>query len=142
MMLWSVDHRAKVEFAHLATKSLEILPKKGPLSSKPSTPSNVWVKQPSPLLGLLIGVVAVSTASLFILLAFWLAGGFGWLDKFTRGLADSEIMAGLTFLGLLFIGQMLISLPFSIYDTFVIEEKYGFNKTTPMTGMIKAAGDT
>lgn len=74
-----------------------------------------------------------STASLFILLAFWLAGGFGWLDKFTRGLADSEIMVGLIFLGLLFIGQMLISLPFSIYDTFVIEEKYGFNKTTPTT---------
>lgn len=74
-----------------------------------------------------------STASLFILLAFWMAGGFGWLDKLARSLGTGELQAGLIFLSLLFLGQMVIGLPFSIYDTFVIEEKYGFNKTTPKT---------
>ncbi|WP_367873365.1 M48 family metallopeptidase [Luteolibacter sp. Populi] len=77
-----------------------------------------------------------STASLFILLTFWLAGGFGWLDRFARDIAPGELPAGLVFLGLLFVGQMLTQLPFSIYDTFVIEEKFGFNKTTPKTFVI------
>lgn len=77
--------------------------------------------------------VIQSTASLFILLAFWLGGGFGWLDKLARSMAGGELQAGLIFLSLLFLGQMILQLPFSIYDTFVIEEKYGFNKTTPKT---------
>jgi STE24 endopeptidase len=77
-----------------------------------------------------------SVASLFILLAFWLAGGFGWLDRFARGLVSGEIPSGLVFLGLLFLGHMIVHLPFSIYDTFVIEEKFGFNKTTPKTFVI------
>ncbi len=77
-----------------------------------------------------------STASLFVLLAFWLGGGFGWLDKLARSLGTGELQAGLIFLSLLFLGQMILSLPFSIYDTFVIEEKYGFNKTTPKTFVI------
>jgi STE24 endopeptidase len=77
-----------------------------------------------------------STFSLTVLLAFWTAGGFGWLDGFARGKAAGEIPAGLVFLGLLFVGHTLLHLPFSIYDTFVIEEKYGFNKTTPKTFVI------
>ena len=74
-----------------------------------------------------------SIFSLGVLLGFWFLGGFGWLDGFARGLAPGEITAGLIFLGLLFAGHMLLHLPFSIYDTFVIEEKFGFNKTTPAT---------
>jgi STE24 endopeptidase len=74
-----------------------------------------------------------STFSLAILLVFWTLGGFGWLDGIARGLISAEIPAGLVFLGLLFVGHTLIHLPFSIYDTFVIEEKFGFNKTTPKT---------
>ncbi len=72
-----------------------------------------------------------SVFSLTLLLVFWSLGGFGWLDRLARGLVSGEIPAGLLFLGLLFIGHMLLHLPFSIYDTFVIEEKFGFNKTTP-----------
>ncbi len=74
-----------------------------------------------------------SAFSLAVLLAFWFAGGFGWLDGLARSLVPGEIAAGLIFLGLLFLGHTLLHLPFSIYDTFVIEEKYGFNKTTPGT---------
>jgi STE24 endopeptidase len=74
-----------------------------------------------------------STFSLTTLLIFWSLGGFGWLDSLARGLVPGEIPAGLVFLGLLFLGHTLLHLPFSIHDTFVIEEKFGFNKTTPKT---------
>jgi STE24 endopeptidase len=77
-----------------------------------------------------------SSFSLATLLVFWTLGGFGWLDGVARGLVSAEIPAGLVFLGLLFVGQTLLHLPFSIYDTFVIEEKFGFNKTTPKTFVI------
>lgn len=77
-----------------------------------------------------------STFSLAVLLIFWTLGGFGWLDSSARSLVSGEIPAGLVFLGLLFAGHTLLHLPFSIYDTFVIEEKFGFNKTTPKTFVI------
>ncbi len=73
-----------------------------------------------------------SSFSLMTLLVFWFLGGFSWLDQLTRNwLPDSPIYAGCAFLGLLFLGHHLLSLPLAIYDTFVIEEKFGFNKTTP-----------
>ena len=43
------------------------------------------------------------------------------------------MVAGLIFLALLFLGQSVVSLPFTIYDTFVIEQKFGFNRVTPAT---------
>lgn len=72
-----------------------------------------------------------STFSLIVLLAFWFLGGFNWLDDIVRAYFDSEIWRGLVFIGALVVANSIISLPFSIYSTFVIEEKYGFNKTTP-----------
>ncbi len=74
-----------------------------------------------------------STASLALLLVFWSLGGFGWLDDLARSLATSPVVAGLVFLSLLMLGQSVISLPFSVYDTFVIEQKFGFNRSTPAT---------
>ncbi len=74
-----------------------------------------------------------STVSLAVLLVFWALGGFAWLDEFARSLSPSSVVAGLIFLSLLMLGQSLISLPFSIYDTFVIEQKFGFNRSTPAT---------
>lgn len=74
-----------------------------------------------------------SVWSLALLLGFWMFGGFSWLDETARNLVSGEIPAGLVFLSLLFLGHTLLHLPFSIYDTFVIEERYGFNKTTPKT---------
>lgn len=74
-----------------------------------------------------------STVSLVVLLTFWSLGGFGWLDGLARTFSSSPVVAGLIFLSLLFLGQSLISLPFSIYDTFVIEQKFGFNRSTPAT---------
>jgi len=71
--------------------------------------------------------------SLAFFLIFWLLGGFGWLDGLVRSWNFGEITTGLVAIGLLFVGSSLLSLPFEIYNTFIIEEKYGFNKTTPAT---------
>ena len=66
--------------------------------------------------------IITSTYSLTILLVFWSLGGFGWLDEWLRGFGWSETLTGLAYIGSLMIGKTLLSLPFSIYDTFVIEE--------------------
>lgn len=72
-----------------------------------------------------------SIFSLITLLIFWFAGGFNYLDIIVRGYSESEIIRGLCYIGILMAAQMILSLPFSIYSTFVIEERFGFNKTTP-----------
>lgn len=68
---------------------------------------------------------------LIVFLAFWLGGGFGWLDGLVRGWTASPITGGLAGIALLSLGSSLLSWPFDWWDTFRIEEKYGFNKTTP-----------
>jgi len=57
-------------------------------------------------------------------------GGFGWLDGLIRPHFQNEIVLALTFFGVLMLASDIISLPFQWYSTFVIEERYGFNKTT------------
>jgi len=71
-----------------------------------------------------------SSVSLGVLLTFWFCAGFGWLDTLARSLTASEVPAGLVFLSGIFLGQSLLGLPFSIYETFVIERKFGFNRVT------------
>ncbi len=75
--------------------------------------------------------VVTSSVDLVLLLIFWFFGGFGLLDTFVRNASPSTILSGLLFIGILSGLQFILSLPFSIYSTFVIEEKFGFNKTTP-----------
>ncbi len=70
----------------------------------------------------------VSTVATIGVFAF---GGFGWADELVRGVSDSEIIRSLLFLGLFGGLSWLIDLPFDIYDTFVVEERFGFNKVTP-----------
>ncbi len=70
---------------------------------------------------------------LVLTLGFWFAGGFNWLDIIVRSWDYSPVWTGLLFVGILIFSKTIISLPFSIYKTFVIEEKFGFNKTTPAT---------
>ncbi|MFB6232411.1 MAG: M48 family metallopeptidase [Salinibacter sp.] len=74
-----------------------------------------------------------STVGLAVLLVFWFAGGFEWLDTVVRGWGFGPIVTGLCFIGLLVLGRGALSLPFSVYSTFVIEERFGFNETTPKT---------
>jgi STE24 endopeptidase len=72
-----------------------------------------------------------SGLSLGVTLAFLCFGGFGWLDDFVRTLSSNPIPQALLFFGFLFIGSDLLSTLLSYYKTFVIEEKFGFNKSTP-----------
>ena len=71
--------------------------------------------------------------SLLILLAFLFLGGFGVIDNFVKGITNNSILQALGFFGILALGSSVISLPFSYYQTFVIEEKYDFNKTSQKT---------
>ena len=80
--------------------------------------------------------IITATYGLTLLLVFWFMGGFGWLDQWLRGYGWSETVTGIVFIGVLFIGNSLLTLPFQIYDTFVIEERFGFNKTTPKTFVV------
>ena len=72
-----------------------------------------------------------SGVRLTVFLTFWLTGGFPWLQGFVSGYTASPILQGLLGISLLYVGSTLLSMPFSWYDTFKIEAKYGFNKTTP-----------
>ncbi len=78
--------------------------------------------------GLLTG-----TFDLFLLLLFWQLGGFNWLDQLVRGWGMGPVSTGLAFTGILLLAKTVLSLPFGIYSTFVIEERFGFNRTTPLT---------
>ncbi|MRH99072.1 M48 family metalloprotease [Kriegella sp. EG-1] len=72
-----------------------------------------------------------STFSLFLTLAFLIFGGFEWVDQFARNISDQPIIVALIFFGVIMIGSSILTTPFSYYQTFVIEEKFGFNKSTP-----------
>lgn len=73
------------------------------------------------------------TFGLAITLVFWFSGGFNYLDQIVRSWNLHPIWIGLIYIGILILARALLSLPFSIYSTFIIEEKFGFNKTTPIT---------
>ncbi len=72
-----------------------------------------------------------ATFNLLLIAGMYVAGGFGWLDTWLLPVTDNEILRSLLFFGVLFIVSDLLNLPFDYYDTFVIEAKFGFNKTTP-----------
>ena len=73
-----------------------------------------------------------SAVDLFFLLFFWFSGGFNLLDQFLRGYGFNPVVNGVLYIAVLVLLQSLIDLPLGIYKTFVIEEKFGFNKTTPV----------
>jgi len=82
-----------------------------------------------------------SSFDLAVILMFWFSGGFQLIDSFVRSFHFNSIISGLFFTGILLGLKTLLSLPFSIYSTFVIEEKFRFNKTTPMvffTDLVKS----
>ncbi|NBC57676.1 MAG: M48 family metalloprotease [Bacteroidetes bacterium] len=67
------------------------------------------------------------------ILIFLLLDGFAFVDGIARDLANHPITIALIFFGILMLASDIVSTPFSYYSTFVIEEKYGFNKMTPKT---------
>lgn len=77
-------------------------------------------------------VKSVSTGVFILMLAL---NGFGLVDQIASNVSNSVLQL-IVFLGIYQILSMLISMPFDYYRTFVIEEKYGFNKTTKKTFVI------
>ncbi|MGE0019476.1 MAG: M48 family metallopeptidase [Draconibacterium sp.] len=73
------------------------------------------------------------TFSFAVTLAMFLFAGFAFVDSLAWGFTTNAILAALIFFGLLMFASDILQTPFEVYDTFVIEEKYGFNKTTPKT---------
>ncbi len=73
------------------------------------------------------------TISFLAMMLMLFLGGFAFLDHEVWAVTDHPILMSLLFFGILALASDLLSLPFSIYGTFVIEEKFGFNKTTVKT---------
>ena len=89
--------------------------------SQEYTRSNTWFE------------LLVSTVELVALLVFWFLGGFEELDRIIRGLNLPPVPSGLLYLGILCAGREALMLPFAVSHTFVIEQRYGFNRTTVAT---------
>ncbi|MEN8140324.1 MAG: M48 family metallopeptidase [Thermodesulfobacteriota bacterium] len=82
-----------------------------------------------------------SSCSFALLLGLLCFGGFGLVDGWSRALGLGEIGTALVFFAILFLAADIITLPFSLYATFVIEARFGFNKTTlPLFAADKVKG--
>ncbi|WP_339661857.1 M48 family metallopeptidase [uncultured Polaribacter sp.] len=71
-----------------------------------------------------------SIFSILLTLIFFFADGFKHVDNFARSFTNHPILVALIFFGIIMLGSDLLTTPFSYYKTFVIEEKFGFNKST------------
>jgi len=69
-----------------------------------------------------------STVSIVGILAFLFFDGFAWLNNYLSTVTSHYILLPLLFFGVLFIISDILGLPVALYKTFVIEEKFGFNK--------------
>lgn len=74
-----------------------------------------------------------STYSFAILIVMFVLAGFAWVNGIALSVSANAILTALVFFGILMFASDLLTTPFSVYDTFVIEQKFGFNKTTPKT---------
>jgi STE24 endopeptidase len=82
-----------------------------------------------------VGLIS-GTLSTAIIVVFLFTGGFAWLDGLLSQVTEHYILLPLLYFGVLFLASDIIGLPFSVYNTFVIEEKYGFNRTTAGTFLL------
>ncbi len=80
--------------------------------------------------------IVTSVFSLVLIVGFLVFGGFGLIDSIVRDVTKNEILQTLLFFGIIMIGSDFLGTPLSYYQTFVIEEKFGFNKTTVKTFII------
>ncbi len=77
-----------------------------------------------------------SAYHILISISMLLLGGFGWLDSLLRAYITNNIALALAFFAIILIVSDILSLPFQWYSTFVLEEKYEFNKTTVKTFIV------
>ncbi len=74
-----------------------------------------------------------SSFSILLMLLMLFLDGFAFVDNISRNVTDNYILIALLFFGIIVFASDILTTPFSIYGTFVIEEKFGFNKTTVKT---------
>lgn len=77
--------------------------------------------------------ILTSLFSILLTLGFFFFDGFFIIDNFSRYYSSHPIIIALIFFGILMIGSDILGTPFSYYKTFVIEERFGFNKSTKKT---------
>jgi STE24 endopeptidase len=70
---------------------------------------------------------------LALTIAFWLGGGFRILDDWVRGFGLGPVPSGLLYIGTLALARALLGVPFQTVAVFVIEKRFGFNRTRPTT---------
>lgn len=88
-------------------------------------------------LSIIQGIVSTTAVVIFIL-----SGGFNIVDLHLRTMVQHDLAVGLLFIGTLLLLIFFLDLPFSLYKTFVIEERFGFNRTTfttYLTDLLKIA---
>jgi STE24 endopeptidase len=73
----------------------------------------------------------VDLVNTVFLVVFIVVGGFGLIDSMVRSLSLGPILTGVVFACFMMLAVSILGIPFSVYSTFVIEKKYGFNRTTP-----------
>lgn len=74
-----------------------------------------------------------SSFSLILTLTFFFLDGFAYVDSLAKQWTVNPIVITLIFFGIIMLGSDILTTPFSYYKTFVIEERFGFNKTTKLT---------
>ena len=77
--------------------------------------------------------VLASAFNLLLILGMLFLQGFAIVDKFARQITTNEVLLPAVFFGILMLASGIINIPFSLYKTFVIEERFGFNRTTLKT---------
>ena len=77
-----------------------------------------------------------STVSVIVMLLIFFMGGFGWLDRWISSITGNYIVHVLLFFGSMALVSDILTTPFSVYGTFVLEERYGFNRTTVRTFLL------
>ncbi len=77
--------------------------------------------------------IVTETVNLAALLLFWGVDGFARLDRWLDTFSLGSIGTGLAFVGALALGHTALNLPARLYGIFVIESRFGFNRTRPAT---------
>jgi len=72
----------------------------------------------------------LSVITFVMTIIFFYVEGFAYIDQMARHFSDNKIIITLLFFGIIMFGSDILTIPLSYYKTFVIEEKYGFNKST------------
>jgi len=72
-----------------------------------------------------------SAFNLILVLGMFFLRGFTWVDGLAANISTHPVLQPLIFFGILGLAFDILNTPFAVYDTFVIEQRFGFNKTTP-----------